>query len=110
MSLRSEIFEQPDRLRSLLASRRRTVEEIAAAIRLRNVPYVFLAARGTSDNAGRYANYLLGTRNQQLTKSELVILLKVTIIRGDAAWQQQAQELNERMQSMRRPLAVEERK
>jgi glucosamine--fructose-6-phosphate aminotransferase (isomerizing) len=64
MSLRSEIFEQPDRLRSLLASRRRTVEEIAAAIRLRNVPYVFLAARGTSDNAGRYANYLLGTRNR----------------------------------------------
>jgi type II secretory pathway component GspD/PulD (secretin) len=44
---------------------------------------------------------LFGTRDQQLTKSELVILLKVTIIRGDAAWQQEAQELNERMLNMR---------
>jgi len=33
----------------------------------------------------------------------LVILLKTTIIKGDAAWQQQAQELNERMQNLRRP-------
>ena len=46
---------------------------------------------------------LVGSRNQQLSKSELVILLKTTIIKGDAAWQQQAQEVNERMQNMRRP-------
>ncbi|MFN8462533.1 MAG: SIS domain-containing protein [Anaerolineales bacterium] len=32
-------------------------------LRDRNIEYVFLAARGTSDNAGRYANYLLGAMN-----------------------------------------------
>ena len=46
---------------------------------------------------------IFGSRNRQLNKSELVILLKVTVIKGDAAWQQQAQEINERMQSLRRP-------
>jgi glucosamine--fructose-6-phosphate aminotransferase (isomerizing) len=39
------------------------VEQIDDAIQNREIHYVFLAARGTSDNAGRYANYLLGTMN-----------------------------------------------
>ena len=39
------------------------MEKIASAIRQHDIQYVFLAARGTSDNAGRYANYLLGARN-----------------------------------------------
>ncbi|MEN9563299.1 MAG: hypothetical protein RIR73_1543 [Chloroflexota bacterium] len=39
------------------------MERIAAAIQKREIDYVFLAARGTSDNAGRYANYLLGAMN-----------------------------------------------
>jgi len=63
MTLLSEISEQPERIRSLLASQKRTVERIASAIQERDIRYVFLAARGTSDNAGRYANYLLGARN-----------------------------------------------
>jgi glutamine---fructose-6-phosphate transaminase (isomerizing) len=63
MSLHSEIFEQPDRIRSLLKTHKSTVLRIAEAIEKRQVRYVFLAARGTSDNAGRYANYLLGARN-----------------------------------------------
>ncbi|MEW6086018.1 MAG: SIS domain-containing protein [Chloroflexota bacterium] len=63
MSLRSEITEQPERIDRLLSSQRKQVERIASAIRKRNVQYVFLAARGTSDNAGRYANYLLGAMN-----------------------------------------------
>jgi glutamine---fructose-6-phosphate transaminase (isomerizing) len=63
MSLHSEIIEQPERIKSLLASQRTPVEKIAAALRKRNIEYVFLAARGTSDNAGRYANYLLGAAN-----------------------------------------------
>jgi MSHA biogenesis protein MshL len=46
---------------------------------------------------------LFGSRNRQLNKSELVILLKVTLIKGDAAWQQQAREVNERMQNLRAP-------
>ena len=64
MSLHSEILEQPERTASLLASQRKTVERIAAEICRRDIQYVFLAARGTSDNAGRYANYLLGAQNR----------------------------------------------
>ena len=63
MSLQSEIFEQPGCLSGLLASQRQTVEAIARAIHQRDIRWVFLAARGTSDNAGRYANYLWGARN-----------------------------------------------
>jgi glucosamine--fructose-6-phosphate aminotransferase (isomerizing) len=64
MTLHSEIFEQPERLASLLDKQKQTVIEIAKAIRSRNVQYAFLAARGTSDNAGRYANYLWGAHNR----------------------------------------------
>ncbi len=63
MTLHAEITEQPDRIKSLLFSQRKTVERIAAEIQKRDIQYVFLAARGTSDNAGRYANYLLGAMN-----------------------------------------------
>jgi glucosamine--fructose-6-phosphate aminotransferase (isomerizing) len=63
MTLHTEITEQPDRIKSLLLSQRKTVERIAAEIQKRDIQYVFLAARGTSDNAGRYANYLLGAMN-----------------------------------------------
>lgn len=63
MTLHSEILEQPERLQGLLSSQRKTVEEIARLINKRGIQYVFLAARGTSDNAGRYANYLLGAMN-----------------------------------------------
>ena len=63
MSLHSEINEQPERIRSLLSSQKKTVQKIAADIQKRDIRYVFLAARGTSDNAGRYANYLLGALN-----------------------------------------------
>jgi len=63
LTLYSEITEQPARIKSLLSSQRKVVEHIAAEIRKRDIQYVFLAARGTSDNAGRYANYLLGAQN-----------------------------------------------
>ena len=46
---------------------------------------------------------IFGSRNQQLTKSELVILLKVTVIKGENAWQQQAQEIDDRVKALRRP-------
>ena len=64
MTLHSEIFEQPKRLAAMLKNQKDTVLEIAEAIRSRDIQYVFLAARGTSDNAGRYANYLWGAHNQ----------------------------------------------
>lgn len=63
MTLLSEIYEQPATLAHLLSSQRENVEQIAKVTRSRDIRYIFLAARGTSDNAGRYANYLLGARN-----------------------------------------------
>ncbi|MEN8242997.1 MAG: SIS domain-containing protein, partial [Chloroflexota bacterium] len=63
MSLYSEIFEQPSRLEHLLSSQRKNIEKIAKAIQSQDIRYAFLAARGTSDNAGRYANYLWGAMN-----------------------------------------------
>jgi len=63
MTLHSEILEQPKRIADLLRAQRKTVERIARDLNRRDISYVFLAARGTSDNAGRYANYLLGARN-----------------------------------------------
>jgi glutamine---fructose-6-phosphate transaminase (isomerizing) len=64
MSMHSEILEQPRRLEELLRSQRQLVQEIAGKIRERSIRFIFLAARGTSDNAGRYANYLWGARNR----------------------------------------------
>lgn len=63
MTLFSEISEQPDRIKNLLVSQKKNIEQIAKQIEKREIEYVFLAARGTSDNAGRYANYLLGAMN-----------------------------------------------
>ena len=63
MTLQSEIFEQPERLSALLATQRLATEKIAQTIRQHAIRWVFLAARGTSDNAGRFANYLWGAQN-----------------------------------------------
>jgi glutamine---fructose-6-phosphate transaminase (isomerizing) len=64
MTLHEEILEQPGRLANLLQAQHSTVGKIAKTIHSRNVKFVFLAARGTSDNAGRYANYLWGAANR----------------------------------------------
>lgn len=63
MSLRNEIFEQPESLQRLLDTQAAQAREIAGALRGRDVDYVFLAARGTSDNAGLYLKYLWGAYN-----------------------------------------------
>ena len=63
MSLYSEIFEQPAVMQNLLTVQKDKITEIAREISKRDLNYVFLAARGTSDNAGRYANYLWGAYN-----------------------------------------------
>ena len=63
MTLHSEILEQPALLANLLSTQRKKVESIEQAISARDPQFVFLAARGTSDNAGRYANYLWGAQN-----------------------------------------------
>ncbi len=61
--LYKEIHEQPQVLAGLVAREQRNVQALAAAMRQRDVQLVVIAARGTSDNAGRYANYLLGAMN-----------------------------------------------
>ena len=45
---------------------------------------------------------LFRNRAEGVSKSELVILLKTSVIQGDASWQQQAQEVGERMQANQR--------
>jgi glucosamine--fructose-6-phosphate aminotransferase (isomerizing) len=64
MSLQDEIFEQPTVLQRLLDGQRETAVKIAKAIREAGVGSVFLAARGSSDNAGLYAKYLFGASNR----------------------------------------------
>jgi len=58
-----EIQEQPQVVARLLERERVAIEQLAAAIRQRSIEYVVIAARGTSDNTGRYAQYLLGAVN-----------------------------------------------
>ncbi len=69
MSSKSEAFEreigeQPDVLARLLAQGRDSVERAATAIRAHAPDFAVIAARGTSDNAARYAQYLFGAHNQ----------------------------------------------
>jgi glucosamine--fructose-6-phosphate aminotransferase (isomerizing) len=59
-----EIHEQPEVMRRLLTGERTTMVALADAMRNRAIDHVFIAARGTSDNAARYAQYLLGAANQ----------------------------------------------
>ena len=61
--LEQEILEQPGVLERLLERERGTVEAVARAIRERAPRFVVLAARGSSDNAARYGQYLLGAVN-----------------------------------------------
>ncbi len=63
MSLRDEIYEQPDVLRRLIDERWGQIQEVASVIKQRRLAYAFLAARGTSDHAGLYAKYLWGATN-----------------------------------------------
>ena len=64
MSLRDEILEQPAVLQHLLDTQRDAAFAVAERIRRAEVRSVFLAARGSSDNAGIYAKYLFGATNR----------------------------------------------
>ena len=48
----------------MLAEELGAASELSAEIQRRQIDYVVIAARGTSDNAGRYAQYLLGAVNR----------------------------------------------
>ncbi len=60
MHLQREIAQQPALLERLLKDGRADTERVASAIREFDPAFVCLAARGTSDNAARYAQYLFG--------------------------------------------------
>ncbi len=61
--LYQEIHQQPQVLESLLQGEQESVRQLVQAIRQRKITHVVIAARGTSDNAARYAKYLLGAYN-----------------------------------------------
>ena len=65
MSMRDEITEQPGAIRRLLR-RVDDVRRVADALRDREPKpsFIYLVARGTSDNAGQYAKYLFGALNR----------------------------------------------
>jgi glucosamine--fructose-6-phosphate aminotransferase (isomerizing) len=54
-----EIREQPEALERLLGEELDKVRALAEAARRREVPLLFIAARGTSDHAAVYAKYLV---------------------------------------------------
>jgi len=61
--LETEIYDQPAAVQRLLDEETASVREMVT--RLRGAfHYVVIAARGTSDNAARYAQYLFGAHNQ----------------------------------------------
>lgn len=60
----NEIHEQPAVLERLLAAEWANVLAIATAIRARGVNWALLTARGSSDHAAIYAQYLLGLRQR----------------------------------------------
>jgi glucosamine--fructose-6-phosphate aminotransferase (isomerizing) len=58
--LERELREQPDALERLLERQRQSAGRIAALLRRPDVDYVLIASRGSSANAARYAQYVLG--------------------------------------------------
>jgi glucosamine--fructose-6-phosphate aminotransferase (isomerizing) len=60
--LETEIHEQPSAIARLLARESENVAHLVGALRGR-FSHVVIAARGTSDNAARYAKYLFGAHN-----------------------------------------------
>jgi glucosamine--fructose-6-phosphate aminotransferase (isomerizing) len=60
----NEIHQQADVVRDLLDGERESVGGLVEAVRARGIRQVVIAARGSSDNAGRYAKYLLGAANR----------------------------------------------
>ncbi len=64
MSLYEEILSQPEILKRSYEHNLENVKEIGKALRGQEIHYAFMSARGTSDNAARYAKYLMGAYNQ----------------------------------------------
>jgi glutamine---fructose-6-phosphate transaminase (isomerizing) len=59
-----EIYEQPEAIRHMLDIESGRVASISEKLSSRTFSYALVAARGTSDNAARYGQYLLGAINR----------------------------------------------
>jgi len=64
--LYKEIHQQPDVIRRLVLHPHEVFASLAAKIQSLDIKQIYIAARGTSDNTGRYAQYLLGAQNQKI--------------------------------------------
>ena len=60
----TEVLGQPEALERFLGSQRPPLREIAPRLLGGDVRYVVVVARGTSDNAARYGQYVLGIYNR----------------------------------------------
>lgn len=60
----AEIAEQPEVLRRLLRDGASDVDRVADSLRAHPIRHVVMAARGSSDNAARYAQYVFGAHNR----------------------------------------------
>jgi glucosamine--fructose-6-phosphate aminotransferase (isomerizing) len=72
-----EIHEQPAAIRETLERETPRITQVAAVLRQRRPRFVILAARGTSDNAGTYLRYILGTVNGMVVAPAAPSLLTV---------------------------------
>jgi glucosamine--fructose-6-phosphate aminotransferase (isomerizing) len=64
MTLHDEILEQPEVAARFLAAQAAPIDAIAESLRARPVRRVVIAARGSSDHAALYAQYVLGIRHR----------------------------------------------
>lgn len=92
------------------------INESDAIVRVRDGQIVAIGGlmrqRQTGDRSGlpgttqNDAGVLLGQRGRSMYKSELVILIKPTVLREDADWQASLQEVNQRLQEYAPPKPV----
>ena len=59
-----EIYEQPEAIRHMLKNEAERVAWISQQLSPREFSYALVAARGTSDNAARYGQYIFGAINR----------------------------------------------
>src|SRR5690242_20851037 len=62
--LEDELAEQPNALARLIERQRAMARAVAAVLSRDDVNYILIASRGSSSNAARYAQYLLGRANR----------------------------------------------
>jgi glucosamine--fructose-6-phosphate aminotransferase (isomerizing) len=84
-----EIRQQPDVVRRILAEEYPSAEALAAEVRRRKIASVYVAARGTSENAALYCKYLLEIQHGlpvALAAPSVFTLLSQTSARTRSCW------------------------